>query len=36
MAYLNMNQSYNRIATVTVYLLELIVAIAVSDVGIIF
>jgi hypothetical protein len=36
MAYFNMNKTYNKVGTITLYLAELIVAIAVQDVGIVF
>ena len=36
MAYHNMNQTYNKVATVVIYIIEMLVAIAVTDIGIIF
>ena len=36
MAYHSMNQNYNKLATVIMYLIEMAVAIAVTDIGIIF
>ena len=36
MAYHSMNPNYNKIATIVMYLIEMAVAIAVTDIGIIF
>ena len=36
MAYHSMNQTYNWVSTVIVYLIEMVVAVAVTDIGIIF
>lgn len=36
MAYHSMNPTYNKLATVIIYLLEMAAAIAVLDIGIIF
>ena len=36
MAYHSMNQNYNKLATVIMYLIEMAVSIAVTDIGIIF
>ena len=36
MAYHSMNQNYNKLATVIMYLIEMALAIAVNDIGIIF
>lgn len=36
MAYHTMNPTYNRVSTVLIYLIEMMVAIAVKDIGIIF
>ncbi len=36
MAYYSMNEYYNKVATILIYFIEMIVAIAVTDIGIIF